>query len=78
MGYWLGREYWAKGIATRALGQFLRIVRLRPLYARVAQDNHASIRVLEKCGFAICGEEKGFAPARGKEIDELVLSLPGP
>jgi RimJ/RimL family protein N-acetyltransferase len=78
VGYWLGREFWGKGIATRALGQFLRIVSLRPLYARVAKDNHASIRVLEKCGFGICGEEKGFAPARGKEIDELVLSLPCP
>ena len=51
VGYWLGREFWGKGIATRALSLFLEQVLLRPLYAYVAKHNLASIRVLEKCGF---------------------------
>jgi len=75
VSYWLGREYWGKGIATEALSQFLRHVRTRPLYARVAKDNIGSIRVLEKCGFAVVGEEKGYANARGEEVGEFVLEL---
>jgi RimJ/RimL family protein N-acetyltransferase len=51
VGYWLGREYWGKGIATRALAAFLELVAARPLYAYVAKHNLASIRVLEKYGF---------------------------
>ncbi|NTU62534.1 MAG: GNAT family N-acetyltransferase [Chloroflexi bacterium] len=57
VGYWLGREFWGKGIATRALAAFLEQVTLRPLYAYVAKHNLASIRVLEKCGFKKMGEK---------------------
>jgi RimJ/RimL family protein N-acetyltransferase len=55
--------------------QFLDVVQTRPLYARAAQDNAASIRVLQKCGFMICGEDKGFANARGEEVEEIILRL---
>lgn len=75
VGYWLGKEFWGQGIATRALKAFLAIVTPRPLYARVAKDNSASRRVLEKCGFVVTGEEKSFANARGHEIAELILEL---
>ena len=74
--YWLGKEYWGKGIATRALKEFLAHHNpARPIYARVAKDNPGSRRVLEKCGFKIIGESKGFANARGEEIEELLLEL---
>lgn len=56
VGYWIGREYWGKGIATAALSAFLKRVPHRPLVARVAKHNVASIRVLEKCGFQRVGE----------------------
>src|SRR5436309_8753677 len=36
--YWIGREYWGKGIATRALSTFLDHVPVRPLYGRAAKD----------------------------------------
>jgi RimJ/RimL family protein N-acetyltransferase len=75
LSYWLGREFWGKGIATQALTLFLDVVRVRPLYARVAKDNTASIRVLEKNGFKQSGEGKWFSNARGMEIDELVWVL---
>ena len=61
VSYWIGRDYWGKGIATRALSEFLGHVTERPLHARAARDNAASIRVLEKCGFVISGEDKGFS-----------------
>jgi RimJ/RimL family protein N-acetyltransferase len=72
--YWLGKEYWGKGIATWALKELLTHHNsTRPIYARVAKDNPGSRRVLEKCGFRIIAELKGFANARGQEIEELLL-----
>lgn len=71
--YWLGREYWGRGIATAALREFLKEQTTRPLYARAAKDNVGSLRVLEKCGFAIIGEDRGYASGRGEEIEEYVL-----
>jgi RimJ/RimL family protein N-acetyltransferase len=75
--YWVGRSHWGKGIATDALIAFLALERARPLHARVASDNIASRRVLEKCGFRVIGSERGFAEARSVEIEELVLQLDG-
>ena len=74
--YWLGKDYWGQGIATWALKEFLvHHNQPRPIYARVAKDNLGSHRVLEKCGFTIISEAKGFANARGQEIEELLLEL---
>ncbi len=75
VSYWLGREFWGKGIATWALGEFLETDRSRPMYARVAKDNLASLRVLQKCGFVIHGEDRGFANAREQEVEEYILIL---
>jgi len=61
VGYWLGREYWGKGIATAALTELLALIKIHPLYAHVAKQNRASKRVLEKCGFVVVEEmEEGF------------------
>jgi RimJ/RimL family protein N-acetyltransferase len=73
--YWIGRSHWGKGIATCALGAFLAVDPSRPLHARVAYDNVASRRVLEKCGFRVVGTDRGFAEARSREIEEVVLRL---
>lgn len=75
--YWIGKEYWGQGLATRALAELLGQVKERPVYARAAKDNTASIRVLEKCGFEISGEDKGFSNARGEEVEEVILELRG-
>jgi RimJ/RimL family protein N-acetyltransferase len=75
IGYWIGREFWGKGIATRALSEFLGYVKVRPLYAYVAKHNIASIRVLEKNGFSMIGEDKFFSSAQGEEVEELLLKL---
>ena len=64
-----------QGIATGALEAFLTVDPSRPLHARVAFDNVASRRVLEKCGFRVVATERSFADARSREIEELVLRL---
>jgi RimJ/RimL family protein N-acetyltransferase len=73
--YWLGRDFWGKGVATLALAGFLEIVKERPVYGRCAADNVGSRRVLEKCGFVFVSEDQGFSNARGEEIAEVVLEL---
>ena len=56
VGYWLGREFWGRGLATAALAEFVQELETRPLHAWVAASNAGSIRVLEKCGFVRVGE----------------------
>jgi RimJ/RimL family protein N-acetyltransferase len=75
VGYWIGKEFWGKGLATRALTELLGEVTERPLYAYVATSNVASIRVLEKCGFALVGSETHFDEALGDEIEEALMVL---
>ena len=71
VGYWIGKEYWGKGVATRALAAFLHLVTDRPLHAHVVQHNVGSICVLKKCGFSL--EENGEVAGDG--VVELVLVL---
>jgi RimJ/RimL family protein N-acetyltransferase len=73
VAYWYAKDCWGRGIATQSLRAFLRMVQQRPIFGRAAKDNLASIRVLEKCGFAVCGEERAFAKARGTEVEALIL-----
>jgi RimJ/RimL family protein N-acetyltransferase len=75
VGYWIGRAYWGKGIATRALAALLEEDTTRPLHARVAGDNLASVRVLEKCGFERIDSKRVFDETRGGEIDDVLYVL---
>ena len=75
VGYWLGREFWGKGIATGALAAFLECDKTRPLYARVVPQNPGSIRVLEKCGFAAVGRDRAAAATGGPVMEEIVYRL---
>ncbi|MBL8818930.1 MAG: GNAT family N-acetyltransferase [Planctomyces sp.] len=75
VGYWLGREFWGRGIASRALMLLLNQVRKRPLFARVAVSNGASVRVLQKCGFQIAGYRDCPEDDRYPACEEVILSL---
>lgn len=75
ISYWIGREFWNKGIASKALAKFLQIVKTRPLFARVVHDNTASIKVLERSGFKKISSEFDFANARNKKVKELIYKL---
>lgn len=74
VGYWIAREQWGKGLATKALRLFLKEYRERPLYARVAKHNTASLKVVQNNGFTITGEDT-FSNAAGEKYDEFVLTL---
>ena len=64
--YWLGREFWGRGLATQALNRMLHLVVDRPILARAATDNIGSIRVLQKCGFKTSEKTKISPMAEAK------------
>lgn len=75
VGYWLGKDFWGKGIAFRALELLLKEIQSRPLYARVATSNRASLRVLQKCGFVVERVQVSPANDRFLECEEATLVL---
>jgi len=77
-GYWIGREFWGRGLATEALEGALvwasRKWKRRALVAGHFSDNPASGRVLEKAGFLYTGEtRKAFSRARAADADTRMM-----
>ena len=72
IAYWLGKEYWGRGIATAGVAEFLKDHEMkRPLHAYVARANVGSIRVLEKSGFRPLGP-----PTTGADrVEEILFRL---
>ncbi len=77
IGYWIDKKYWGQGIATRALSLFLLKVIERPLFAHVAKRNIGSLRVLQKCGFEMFGEDMSIPNELGESVEEFVLQCVG-
>ncbi len=80
VGYWLGRDHWGQGLMSEALASLLPLLfeglRLDVVEASAFDDNPASQRVLEKCGFARLGRRVQEAPVRGRlvALDDFALS----
>jgi RimJ/RimL family protein N-acetyltransferase len=79
IGYWLGEEFWGRGIATDAvqamIGYAFSHFDLIRLYAGVFEWNVASMRVLEKAGFHFEARLQKSVTKDGKTIDELIYSV---
>ncbi|MEO8012438.1 MAG: GNAT family protein [Dokdonella sp.] len=73
IGYWLGRDYWGRGLMTRIVASWCdHLFATRPLQrlqANVFAANPASARVLEKCGFAFEGTRRQAVIKRGRILD---------
>jgi RimJ/RimL family protein N-acetyltransferase len=76
VGYWLGREFWGRGLATQALAELVEELTVRPLYAEVSTTNVGSVRVLEKCGFTVVDTVTEQDETFG-EVELLVMELVG-
>ena len=78
IGYWLGREFWGRGLAGAALAEFLPLERERPVYGVVNEENVASRRVLERNGFVLA-ERRDRDPLfdGGPPLTLLVFRLDG-
>lgn len=78
IGYWLGRPYWGRGLATEAACAALNWVRTawrrRMVVSGHFADNPASGRVLEKAGFLYTGEiQPRHCHARGESADTRMM-----
>jgi RimJ/RimL family protein N-acetyltransferase len=75
IGYWLGREFWGQGLATRAVAELVEELSVRPLHAWVATSNVASRRVLEKCGFVVVETKVEHDERLGRDVEVQLLEL---
>ncbi len=79
IGYWLGEEFWGRGIATEALiavsDYAFANFDLCRLYAHVFDWNGASSRVLEKAGYEFEGRMRKSVTKEGKTADQLMYAM---
>lgn len=73
--YWIRRDMWGRGVATAAVAELLEEVAVRPIRARVVEDNTGSVLVLERNGFVRVGSEDAFAAGRRATVTELIYKL---
>jgi [ribosomal protein S5]-alanine N-acetyltransferase len=78
IGYWLGEQYWGRGIVTEALtlvtDHAFRSFNLLRLFALPFADNAASARVLEKAGYVREGILKSSAVKYGLPRDQCIYA----
>ncbi|PKM94886.1 MAG: GNAT family N-acetyltransferase [Firmicutes bacterium HGW-Firmicutes-1] len=79
LGYWLGEEFWGKGIMTEAIKEICNyafakydIVRI---FAEPFAENQGSRRVLEKAGFELEGISKKSVFKNGKISDSCIYAI---
>ena len=76
IGYWLGEQFWGRGVMTDALkavtAEAFRQLDLRRIFALPFADNIGSIRVLEKAGYVLEGRMPQSAIKAGIIRDQLM------
>jgi RimJ/RimL family protein N-acetyltransferase len=79
IGYWLGEEFWGRGIVTQAVRAVtdyaFATFDLCRVYAGVFEWNPASMRVLEKAGYEFECRMKKSVTKDGETIDELIYAV---
>lgn len=79
IGYWLGEIYWRKGYLTIALNKVIEIafnnLKLKRIYAGTFEDNTASERLLQKCGFQYEGTLRKSLKKVDVFFNEKIFSL---
>jgi RimJ/RimL family protein N-acetyltransferase len=82
VGYWLGEEFWGRGIGTEALQLLTRHLfaeeKLLRLFALPLSYNTGSIRVLEKAGYAREGLLRASCVKYGEPRDQLLYARINP
>jgi [ribosomal protein S5]-alanine N-acetyltransferase len=79
MGYWLGEDFWGRGIATAAVSKLSHHALQEPdlfrIFATVFASNPASARVLEKAGFVREGILSRAVLKQGVLIDAALYAI---
>jgi RimJ/RimL family protein N-acetyltransferase len=78
LGYWLGEQFWGRGVMGEAVNAFTHFCfnnfPLHRIYAEPYSNNPASVRVLEKAGFVLEGRLKENVVKDGKRLDSLLYA----
>jgi len=73
IGYWIGEPYWGKGITAEAINIMSELAfserQYKKLFAPVLAPNKKSMRVLEKCDYALEGVLKSEVLKDGEYFD---------
>ena len=76
IGYWIGKQYQGKGIATECVNLVVNYafdeLKLKEISAYIFPDNNSSIRVLEKNGFEKTKEVNEYHPISNSYKNSLV------
>ena len=79
VGYWLGEDYWGRGITSEAVALLVdyvfRETGIIRLFASVYEYNPASMKVLEKVGFTRQAILRDAAIKNGRVIDMYYYDL---
>ena len=80
LGYYIGRDHWNRGIATRALALFLQELRPlgKPVSAHVFAFNPASAKVLYNNGFNKRSGYQMEPSFQGPQAPIFIYDLPNP
>ena len=79
IGYWLGEDYWGRGIVTEAVRRVtdwaFENFDLCRIFAHVFAWNPASMRVLEKAGYEYEGRLRQSVTKDGQTIDQVIYAI---
>lgn len=79
IGYWIGEEFWNRGIATAAIkeitGYLFENYDLERIYAECFSDNLASQKTLQKSGFSLEAILKRNILKNGVIKDSMIYSI---
>ena len=78
VGYWLGEDYWGRGIVSRALGELVdwafESFDLNRIWADPFASNPASAKVLERNGFQFEGIKRASVIKGGRVLDQMLYA----
>lgn len=78
VGYWLGEEFWGRGVGTAALKAVtkyaIRAHSLNRIFALPFEGNIASMRVLEKAGYIRECQLRKSAYKNGQFVDQILYA----
>jgi RimJ/RimL family protein N-acetyltransferase len=75
ISYWIDPSRWGRGLASAALDAFVQVEVTRPLFARVAEHNIGSAKVLTRAGFGRVDSETSYADGVGRDVVEHIYRL---
>jgi len=79
IGYHIAKNYTRKGFATEAVEAFLPVImaelKIDRIYGIVLEENYASHKVLEKCGFELVYRGLGMYQRNNRELRKYIFQI---